>query len=42
MLSDKTLRYGEEVCAVTLGVDHLYRKEIGVGIATILTKVLRC
>jgi hypothetical protein len=32
MLSDKTLQYGEEICAVTLGVDHLYRKEIGVGV----------
>ena len=29
MLSDKTLRHGEELCAVTLGVDKLYRKDIG-------------
>ncbi len=29
MLSDQTLRYGKELYSVTLGVDHLYRKEIG-------------
>lgn len=29
MLSDKTLRYGEELCALTLGIDSLYRKELG-------------
>ena len=32
MLSDKTLRYGEELCAITLGIDHVYRKEINAGV----------
>ena len=32
MLSDQTLRYGEEFYAITLGIDRLYRKEIGISV----------